>query len=326
MSHGSGDEENYWPGYVDALTSMVQVLAFVMMLLAMAVFVLSQNVSKSAVVAISKAIEMKPDANATVEQLLGDVLAEVARLKAQAAKAAAGGASRATDKSSAPEIASTPSTQATSGPNALSPEHGETVKAETRAGVADAGLAAAEIDRSGAAVAKVGSAAGAEEKAAPKDGASAAADADRSGASAAKSETAGLETHSADGAGANSGVSRPLITRHQDPGPANGKTFVLHFPLRSFQLDPAMAGALEAFLSENQAEAAGSIEIRAYAQADNGALTEARRLAYYRVMSLRKALADRKILIARIHVYLIDTPDKSLDSAAEVTLGRSGAN
>ena len=37
MSHGSDAGENYWPGYVDALTSMVQVLAFVMIMLAMAV-------------------------------------------------------------------------------------------------------------------------------------------------------------------------------------------------------------------------------------------------------------------------------------------------
>ena len=53
MSHGSDDSDNYWPGYVDALTSMVQVLAFVMMMLAMAVFVLSQSVSKKAVEAIA---------------------------------------------------------------------------------------------------------------------------------------------------------------------------------------------------------------------------------------------------------------------------------
>jgi preprotein translocase subunit SecE len=43
MSH-SEEGENYWPGYVDALTSMVQVLAFVMIMLAMAVFVISQSV------------------------------------------------------------------------------------------------------------------------------------------------------------------------------------------------------------------------------------------------------------------------------------------
>jgi hypothetical protein len=172
----------------------------------------------------------------------------------------------------------------------------------------------------------VGEAAGAQEKAGPKDGASAPADADKSGAAATKSETAGLETHGANGAGANSTLSSPLVTRHQDPGPASGKALVLHFPVRSFQLDPAMSAELESFLSENQADSAGSLEVRAYAGAESGALTEARRLAYYRAITLRKALADRKILLARIHVYLIDTPEKSLDSAAEISLGRASAN
>src|SRR5258708_12763601 len=75
MSHGSEEGENYWPGYVDALTSMVQVLAFVMMMLAMAVFVLSQSVSKRAVEAIAKAVnaEVKPDSDIkTLPQAMAD--------------------------------------------------------------------------------------------------------------------------------------------------------------------------------------------------------------------------------------------------------------
>jgi Na+-transporting methylmalonyl-CoA/oxaloacetate decarboxylase gamma subunit len=40
------EEENYWPGYVDALTTMTMVLTFIMMVLAFAVFIMSQNVSK----------------------------------------------------------------------------------------------------------------------------------------------------------------------------------------------------------------------------------------------------------------------------------------
>ena len=87
MSHGSSEEENYWPGYVDALTSMVQVLAFVMMLLAMAVFVLSQNVSKSAVKAIAQAANMDVPPDANVQQLTALVIDELDRLKAKAAPA-----------------------------------------------------------------------------------------------------------------------------------------------------------------------------------------------------------------------------------------------
>src|ERR1700761_8411386 len=83
MSH-SEEGENYWPGYVDALTSMVQVLAFVMMMLAMAVFVLSQSVSKKAVEAIAKAVNAEVKPNADVKQLTEAVVAQIDRLQKSA--------------------------------------------------------------------------------------------------------------------------------------------------------------------------------------------------------------------------------------------------
>src|SRR5919206_4671029 len=84
MSHGSEEGENYWPGYVDALTSMVQVLAFVMMMLALAVFVLSQSVSKKAVEAIAKAVNAEVKPNSDVKQLTQAVVAQIDRLQKSA--------------------------------------------------------------------------------------------------------------------------------------------------------------------------------------------------------------------------------------------------
>src|ERR1700676_3763376 len=85
MSH-SEEGENYWPGYVDALTSMVQVLAFVMMMLAMAVFVLSQSVSKHAVEAIAKAanVEVKPHFDS--KQLMQTVIDKIQSTQQQPPK------------------------------------------------------------------------------------------------------------------------------------------------------------------------------------------------------------------------------------------------
>ena len=84
MSHGSEEGENYWPGYVDALTSMVQVLAFVMMMLAMAVFSLSQSVTKKAVEAIAKAVNADVKPNADVKQLTQSVMDQLDRLRGSA--------------------------------------------------------------------------------------------------------------------------------------------------------------------------------------------------------------------------------------------------
>lgn len=74
MSHGSDEEGDYWPGYVDALTAMVKVLSFVMMLLAVAVFVLSQNVSKSMVEKIAKAAKVPVTEDIDVNELTQKVV------------------------------------------------------------------------------------------------------------------------------------------------------------------------------------------------------------------------------------------------------------
>src|SRR5262245_24925686 len=81
MSHGSDDSDNYWPGYVDALTSMVQVLAFVMMMLAMAVFVLSQSVSKKAVEAIAAAVNAEVKPNSDIKQMTQAVMQKLESLR-----------------------------------------------------------------------------------------------------------------------------------------------------------------------------------------------------------------------------------------------------
>lgn len=61
MAHAQDDaNENHWPGYVDALTTMLMVLTFVMMLLGIAVFAMSQNVSRIIVETIARAALIDP--------------------------------------------------------------------------------------------------------------------------------------------------------------------------------------------------------------------------------------------------------------------------
>jgi hypothetical protein len=57
----SDSEENYWPGYVDALTTMTMVLTFIMLVLGLAVFSLSQNVSKGMLESIASAMKLTGD-------------------------------------------------------------------------------------------------------------------------------------------------------------------------------------------------------------------------------------------------------------------------
>jgi hypothetical protein len=75
------EEENHWPGYVDALTTMTMMLIFVMTILAIAIFGMSQNVSRSMVEKIAKVINI----DTLTDQESTDDLASrvVARLETQ---------------------------------------------------------------------------------------------------------------------------------------------------------------------------------------------------------------------------------------------------
>jgi hypothetical protein len=103
MSHGSEQSEDYWPGYVDALTSMVQVLAFVMMLLAVTVYVLSKNISKGAVEKIAKAANVSPAPNTSVKELTEKIVEELTKAQQQKTE---GGAAKAAESAAASQAKS----------------------------------------------------------------------------------------------------------------------------------------------------------------------------------------------------------------------------
>jgi outer membrane protein OmpA-like peptidoglycan-associated protein len=54
MAAANENDENHWPGYVDALTTMTMMLIFVMMILAVAMFSMSENVSRGLVEKIAQ--------------------------------------------------------------------------------------------------------------------------------------------------------------------------------------------------------------------------------------------------------------------------------
>ena len=80
MAGGGGDSEggDYWPGYVDALTAMVKVLAFVMMLLDVTVFMLSQKISRQMIETIAQAANVKVDPNTNITELTRQVKEKLA--------------------------------------------------------------------------------------------------------------------------------------------------------------------------------------------------------------------------------------------------------
>jgi signal transduction histidine kinase len=82
MAANGDDQENHWPGYVDALTTMTMVLTFVMMVLGISIFTLSQNVSRTLIEKIAVAAEVKDDpGGAEADTLAERILARIETLQ-----------------------------------------------------------------------------------------------------------------------------------------------------------------------------------------------------------------------------------------------------
>ena len=242
MSHGSDEGDNYWPGYVDALTSMVQVLAFVMMMLAMAVFVLSQSVAKHAVEAIAKAVNADVKPNADVKTLTQAVLDQLKRMTLEKPASAAN--------------------QST-----LSAE----VPVNKPAAQADA-----ETDSGPEKIVGM-----------------------RVSSARSRSDQASVEV------------------------PPDAPRMTLGFDDRSFKIDQARVQSLAKFVDENKVvERSQTIVINAFAFSGDGALSEARRLAYYRAMMTRKQLVDAKVRAVSIRINVNDTTDRDKGATVEMVVTR----
>ena len=285
MSHGSEESEDYWPGYVDALTSMVQVLAFVMMLLAMAVFVLSQNVTKSAIKAIAEAANVDASADSSVNELTAKVVEQLQRKKEQhAAEAAAAQQAAATQQNAAPA------------PDKAAAQPGEATKpaaSPTQSANANANAAAPASE------------------AAPQD--KAASPPAPTPASAPGADDALRVERSP------SVSSKPAEPRRAPPDDA--KRLQLHFSAHEFKMAEADLKALEAFVQNQSANGnTAHIVLRAYAFSDKGAVTDARRVAYYRALSVRGNLMKRGVVPTNIEGSVIDTLEQAKGGIVDVVI------
>ena len=281
MSHGSEESEDYWPGYVDALTSMVQVLAFVMMLLAMAVFVLSQNVTKSAIKAIADAANVDASSDSSVNELTAKVVEQLQRRKEQRASEAAPAQQTAAVQPSAPE------------PSKTEAQPGETAKP-----------AAAQTQSASTNAAAPASDAGAKDKPATPPAPPAPAGASDDALRVERSTSA---------------VPKPAEPRRAPPDDA--KRLQLHFNAHEFKMAEVDLKALEAFVQNQSANGnAAHVILRAYAFSDKGAVTDARRVAYYRALSVRGNLLKRGVLPANIEVSVIDTLEQAKGGIVDVVI------
>jgi hypothetical protein len=115
------------------------------------------------------------------------------------------------------------------------------------------------------------------------------------------------------------GQSQPSPSAVDEPLDAPRMT--VSFVDRSFRIDGDQTQSVVKFVDDHQAATAGQmVVIHAYAYSGEGAISEARRLAYYRAMMARKQLVDAKVRPENIRIGVNDTADKDKGMTVELIL------
>lgn len=304
MAGASDDEEiNYWPGFVDALSTMTMMLIFLMLILSLVIVSVSQNVSRVQVMAIAKAAKVDVSgAPVSLERLTMQVIAALSRMSE--------------DKEPKPPVPEKLPQEATVliEPSAkLRVVEKENLAVDIGNKVASQGLEDSAISNGKSSASRVS--VGVDPTAIPSDN------------PPKSSQTAPLEPLSGEQAFSEPQHqptdTRILSERKADVAPFGGaidmKTekamITLIFQPRALRPDDVMVKKFKDFLAANKAETLDAqYEIQAIANTSSGQITETRRLAYYRAMVARQLLLDSRIDAKFIRVTVVDTTnDDPLD-------------
>lgn len=297
MAGAHEDEEmNYWPGFVDALSTMTMMLIFLMLILSLVIVSVSQNVSRAQVMAIAKAAKVDVAGTpASLEHLTTQVIAALSRLSQDKEPKAP-----VPDKNPQEEtILVEPSAK-------LRVAEKENLAVDVGNKIASQGLDDSLISNGKSSKSRVS--VGVDPADVPSEN------------PPKSSQIAPLEPLSGEQAFSESqqqpSDTRILAEKKADLAPFGGavdlkadKAMVtLIFQPRALRPDDVMVKKFKDFMSTRHAEQqASQYEVQAIANTTSGQITEARRLAYYRAMVARQLLLDTAIDARSIRVTIVDT-------------------
>lgn len=277
---GSGEEENYWPGFVDALTTMVMVLTFIMMILGVVVFSMSQNISKQLVQQIAEAAQVDAKVGGTAEEVKEQIIAAIKA--SRAAKVDQEDAKEKTQEAMRGEARPQPAPTSNPSERTVLPAPAQ-AEQEKDAKKAAGGSPTQEP--------KIGEQSDKKSPSPP---------------SPIKEEPGKTEPDKriesskiTDVDVKNSGVSISDA----------GSILTVAFKKRVVQLDePAIDELNRLVKSSRPLRSANRLEVKGYADVSVLGVTEARRIAYYRTMLIRKQLLNAGFDAERITVRIEDAP------------------
>ncbi|MCX8504285.1 MAG: hypothetical protein ORN52_09950 [Beijerinckiaceae bacterium] len=302
-----GEEVNYWPGFVDALSTMTMMLIFLMMILSLVVVNISQSSSKSQILAIAKAAKVDSSgAPMSIDKMTAQILEALSR-------------------KSDPPNANLPVTEAKPQKETIIAEPSTLIKIqedknfsiEEGQKVASHGVNDSLISNGKSATAGTADNIG-DSKIIPSN-------------PPTSSQTAELDPEAGKYYFAsptqNPDNKRIVSRRPADIRPFGGSTDVktnkalitIEYQPRAVRVDEASASKLTELVSSRKNQLADrTLQVRAFANVQNGNVTEARRYGYYRAMALRQFLVDAGFPADQIRVGIEDITNQDLSDIVEL--------
>ncbi|MEI6399058.1 MAG: hypothetical protein WCO71_09825 [Pseudomonadota bacterium] len=311
MAAASDDEDaNYWPGFVDALSTMTMMLIFLMMILSLVVVSISQSASLSQVLTIAKAARVDiQGAPASIEKLTAQILEALSR-----------NSDPPNTQLPVPETTEQQATQIVQPSAKLDVAENPNFSIEKGSKTASQGVEDSLLSNARAAEDKASEKL--DESTTPSDSPPKSSQTAELDAQAGKYFFAAPQPNPAE--------SRIVSRRPADLLPfgggadvkANKAMVTIEFQPRAIRVDDASAGKLQNFLTARKGDIGDrSIQVRALANVRNGAVTEARRFSYYRAMGVRQFLIDSGIPKDRISVGIEDVSDPEKIDIVELFAG-----
>ena len=272
-------QEDPWAGFVDVLSNMLVVVVFLVIILGLAIFALSQQITKQAV---EQALEQHQQ-----DKQQKEPKPEPPKESAESADATAKPAEPAPDAEKPVETAKAEGAAAEKPATAAPPKEDKEAadKGPQDAGTGGPAAQAAQED--------VTSKAESAEQSKGSAGNRQAGYAQRVRASDEIEGNSNLTVRSA-----NVDSEQKLEVASEEIKPTYGKIEVtssdaflkLSFAKGNFRIDETTSGKLKEYLGTSPVAKSDTIEIRAIAQSTVGSISEARRIAYYRAMEMRSQL------------------------------------
>ena len=272
-------QEDPWAGFVDVLSNMLVVVVFLVIILGLAIFALSQQITKQAV---EQALEQHQQ-----DKQQKEPKPESPKESAESADATAKPAEPAPGAEKPVETAKAEGAAAETPATAAPPKEGKEAadKGPQDAGTGGPAAQAAQED--------VTSQAENAEQSKGSAGDRQAGYAQRVRASDEIEGNSNLTVRSA-----NVDSEQKLEVASEEIKPTYGKIEVtssdaflkLSFAKGNFRIDETTSGKLKEYLGTSPVAKSDTIEIRAIAQSTVGSISEARRIAYYRAMEMRSQL------------------------------------